>query len=90
MKYSSYEAAGKTGSAQYDDSDRYHSWFTGFAPYDNPQIALAIRIANGYTSSNSAELAANIYKYYFNLTDTDALLSGTADAVGGSAGGVND
>ena len=83
------DSAGKTGTAQQANTPN-HALFVGYAPYDNPQIALAIRIANGYTSSNSAELAANIYKYYFNLTDTDALLSGTADAVGGSAGGVND
>ncbi|MFR2512573.1 MAG: penicillin-binding transpeptidase domain-containing protein [Lachnospira eligens] len=34
--------AEEPGSAQYDDSDRYHSWFTGFAPYDNPQIAVCV------------------------------------------------
>ena len=33
-----YEAAGKTGSAEFDNNKSSHAWFTGFAPYDDPQI----------------------------------------------------
>ena len=66
MKYSSYEAAGKTGSAQYDDSDRYHSWFTGFAPYDNPQIAVCVILEGGYSDVSSAQVVAKaVFDTYF-------------------------
>ena len=40
LKNASYKAAGKTGSAQYDSSDNVHSWFVGFAPYDDPEVAI--------------------------------------------------
>ena len=83
------ESAGKTGTAQQSDTPN-HALFVGYAPYDDPEIAIAVRIANGYSSSNAAELAASIYQYYFELTDQEELLSATADSVGDAAGGTND
>ena len=66
MKNSSYEAAGKTGSAQYDDSEKYHSWFTGFAPYDNPQIAVCVILEGGYSGVSSAQYVAKaVFDTYF-------------------------
>ena len=66
MKNSSYEAAGKTGSAQYDDSENYHSWFTGFAPYDNPQIAVCVILEGGYSGVASAQyVAKTVFDTYF-------------------------
>lgn len=70
--------AGKTGTAQQSKSHPNHALFVSFAPYEQPEIALAVRIANGYTSGNAAELGADILKYYFHLEDTEELISGTA------------
>ena len=39
--------AGKTGTAQNGDNQPYTLWFTGFAPADNPKVAVAVVIANG-------------------------------------------
>lgn len=39
--------AGKTGTAEVDEGIAPHAWFAGFAPADNPQIAVAVFIANG-------------------------------------------
>ena len=39
--------AGKTGTAQNGDGEPYTLWFTGFAPADNPQVAVALVVANG-------------------------------------------
>jgi peptidoglycan glycosyltransferase len=39
--------AGKTGTAQNGDGEPYTLWFTGFAPADNPQVAVAVVVANG-------------------------------------------
>jgi penicillin-binding protein 2 len=70
--------AGKTGTAQQSRSHPNHALFIGYAPFENPEIAVAIRIANGYTSANAAAMVADIFSYYFELVDEEELLSGTA------------
>ncbi len=42
-----FEIAGKTGSAQFGPSKRTHAWFTAFAPYEQPTIALAVIVESG-------------------------------------------
>lgn len=67
FRYASYEAAGKTGSAQYDDSENYHSWFTGFAPVDDPQIAICVILEGGYSGvANAQAVAKSVLDVYFN------------------------
>ncbi|MCU1481551.1 MAG: penicillin-binding protein 2 [Subtercola sp.] len=39
--------AGKTGTAENGTGDPYTLWFTGFAPADNPQVAVAVVVQNG-------------------------------------------
>lgn len=75
--------AGKTGTAQQSKSHPNHALFVGFAPYESPEIAIAVRIANGYTSANCAEVGADVFKYYFNLADEEDILSGTASGSSG-------
>lgn len=70
--------AGKTGTAQQSKRHPNHALFIGYAPYENPEISIAIRIANGYTSANAAAMAADIFKYYFKLAEEEELLTGTA------------
>jgi peptidoglycan glycosyltransferase len=41
------EVAGKTGTAENDGDDPYTLWFTGFAPADDPQVAVAVVVENG-------------------------------------------
>jgi peptidoglycan glycosyltransferase len=55
-----YTAAGKTGSAEYDSSGNHHSWFIGFAPVENPQIAICVLLEGGYTGYHSATEVARI------------------------------
>jgi penicillin-binding protein 2 len=64
-----------------------HALFIGYAPYESPEIALAVRIAHGYTSANAASIAADVYKYYFNLIEKDELLSGQASSAEGTVVG---
>jgi cell division protein FtsI/penicillin-binding protein 2 len=40
------DVAGKSGTAELDPGTRPHSWFIGFAPYDNPQVAIAVLVEN--------------------------------------------
>lgn len=42
-----FEAAGKTGTAQYAGNQKTHAWYVAYAPYDNPEIALAVIIEGG-------------------------------------------
>jgi penicillin-binding protein 2 len=72
--------AGKTGTAEYfvdrnkdgiPDRDREgnlptHAWFTAFAPYENPEIALVVFVSGGGEGSAAAVPVANeILNYYF-------------------------
>ncbi|MCR4674197.1 MAG: peptidoglycan glycosyltransferase [Lachnospiraceae bacterium] len=74
----SVEVAGKTGTAQQVTTRPNHALFVGFAPYSNPEVAVATRIAFGYTSHNAAEVTKDILSAYFGVEDTDTLLSGEA------------
>jgi penicillin-binding protein 2 len=73
--------AGKTGTAEFfqdrnkdgiPDRDREgnlptHAWFTAFAPYDNPEIALIVFIFGGGEGSAAAvPVASDILNYYFS------------------------
>ncbi|MDO4189168.1 MAG: penicillin-binding transpeptidase domain-containing protein [Lachnospiraceae bacterium] len=69
--------AGKTGTAQSSTSRTNHALFIGFAPYENPEITIATRIAYGYTSGNTAALASDVIKYYYKLEDN--LITGVAN-----------
>lgn len=61
---SEYTAAGKTGSAENPFGDT-HAWFVGFAPVENPQIAVAIIVENsGSSSANSIPIARDLFDYY--------------------------
>lgn len=75
-------AAGKTGTAEFcawdpeieDCADRlpggflpFHAWYVGYAPYDNPEIAVVVFVYNGGEGSTIAVPATQkIMDYYFN------------------------
>lgn len=63
-----YTAAGKTGSAEYDEYGNSHSWFIGYSNVENPDIALAIIVEGGGTGSEAAvPIAQQIFNaYYYN------------------------
>ncbi len=50
--------AGKTGSAEWATGRETHSWFTGFAPYDDPKYAVCVLIEEGGSGSKAAAPAA--------------------------------
>lgn len=74
-----FSVAGKTGTAQQNRTRPNHALFIGYAPYEQPQIAVATRIAYGYSSSNAVEVTSDIFKYYFGVEDSDKLLTGQAE-----------
>ena len=84
------EAAGKTGTAQQNLNRPNHALFVGYAPYDDPEISIATRIAYGYTSHNAAKLARNVFAYYFNVENEDELLNGQAANGNSSSNEISD
>ena len=80
-------SAGKTGTAEQSVNHPNPALFIGYEPFEAPEIAQAVRIANGYTSANAASIAADVYKYYFELVEEDLLLSGEASSVAGTVVG---
>lgn len=63
-----YTAAGKTGSAEFDENGSSHSWFIGYSNVDHPDLAVAVIVENGGTGSQAAvPIAGEIFDaYYFN------------------------
>ena len=61
-----YEAAGKTGSAEFDNNKSSHAWFTGFAPASDPEICVTVLIeGKGMGSSYAVPVAGKIFDAYF-------------------------
>ncbi len=61
-----FSSAGKTGTAQFSKTKDPHAWFTGFAPYENPEIVVTVLVEEGGEGSSVAvPLASKIMEYYF-------------------------
>jgi len=60
--------AGKTGTAEFIDSATgstlEHAWFTGYYPYDNPQVAVTVYFDLGVGGVKAAPVAGQILAYY--------------------------
>lgn len=76
--------AGKTGTAEEVKSRPNHALFVCYAPYEEPEIAIATRIAYGYTSNYAAQTTKEVIKYYFDLVDEEDLITGVASQMSGS------
>ena len=64
--------AGKTGTAQQSKFHANHAYFISYAPYKKPKISVTCVIPNGYASSNAAQTARDVYKYYFGKKGSKA------------------
>ena len=61
---------GKTGSAEsFDDNGNeiVNAWFVGFAPYDDPEIAVVVMVENGGHGNYTAEAVVQIMEEYFGM-----------------------
>lgn len=82
--------AGKTGTAQITMNEPNHALFVSFAPYEDPEISVTVVIPNGFSSSNAAELASNIYKYYYDEDGRKKLLNKAVSTPALSTNSVTD
>ena len=69
------EVAGKTGTAEFDKIRPNHATFMGFAPYNNPEVAVSVQIPYGYTSTNPAKLGREALEYYFGLITLEEIIA---------------
>ena len=60
------EVGGKTGSAETSTGD-VNAWFVGFAPFENPEIAIVIMVENGGHGNYTAEVVRDIMAEYFGM-----------------------
>ncbi|CAN5811039.1 penicillin-binding transpeptidase domain-containing protein [soil metagenome] len=61
--------AGKSGTAQLGGDQAPHSWFIGFAPADEPQIAIAVVVEHGGAGAQRAvPMAGSLMQRYLELT----------------------
>ena len=63
------EVGGKTGSAE--AGNKVNAWFAGFAPYDNPEIAIVVLVEGGSTGGYTAQVAKAIIQEYFGENAED-------------------
>ena len=63
---------GKTGTAQISKKSSNNALFISFAPFDKPEIAVAVVIEHGYRGLNAAYVARDIYTEYFGLNRNES------------------
>lgn len=60
------QVGGKTGTAQLGNGSN-NAVFIAYAPFDDPQIAVAVVLEHGVRGTNAAQVAKDIFDKYFNL-----------------------
>lgn len=61
------EIAGKTGTAEFktpDGQTKEHAWFTGFAPYGDPEVVVTVYFDLGMGGAKAAPVAGQIIRYF--------------------------
>ncbi len=87
-------SAGKTGSAEYCDNVAQeknlcqpeawpsHAWYVGYAPYDDPEIAIIAFVYNGTEgAATAAPIVGRVMKAYFELKAIDAANEGAQESL---------
>ncbi len=75
IRQKKFDMAGKTGTAQNPHGED-HAIFIGFAPFENPQIAVAVIVENvGYGSTHAAPIARDVIKSYLNDVESKKILT---------------
>ena len=65
------EIGGKTGTAQVGNNSSDNALFVAFAPFDDPEIAIAVVIEKGETGTNAAYVARDILDAYFRIGENN-------------------
>lgn len=65
-----FQAGAKTGSAQVSAQTESNAVFVCFAPYDDPEIVVAMAVEHGGSGGELASMAADVLAYYFSSKET--------------------
>lgn len=68
------EVAAKTGTSQLGEDVTNNAVFMCYAPYDDPEIAVAVVVEKGYAGSAVAPIARQVMDYYFSFKESSELL----------------
>jgi len=69
-----YKVAAKTGTAQLGEAITNNGVFICYAPYDDPQIAIAVVVEKGGAGSKIASIARDVLDYYFSFKNSSVEL----------------
>lgn len=69
-----YTVAAKTGTAQTGENQANDGLFICYAPYENPEIAVAVVVEKGGAGSALATIAREVLDYYFNFSNSTTVL----------------
>jgi len=64
------KVGGKTGSVQVSGTNADNAWFIGFAPYDEPEIAICALVENGVHGAYTASIVLDVLREYFGLKES--------------------
>ena len=79
IRQKEYTTAGKTGTAQNPHGED-HAIFIGFAPFDNPKIAVAVIVENvGFGSTHAAPIVRDVIKSYLNDSNSNPIATVSSD-----------
>lgn len=82
--------AGKTGTSQ-NPHGKDHAWFVGFAPADDPKIAIAVLVENsGYGGVFAAPVASRCIEQYLSGSVTRPMVPDTTAVAALRSSGVGD
>lgn len=65
-----YKVAAKTGTAQLGEAITNNGVFICYAPYDDPEIAIAVVVERGGAGSKIASIARDVLDYYFSFKNS--------------------
>lgn len=81
--------AGKTGTAEYGNTNKTHAWYTGYAPSDDPQIVVTVLVEGGGEGSSVASpIVKEAFRWYLSedktklIQDTNIQASDSAKLLG--------
>lgn len=67
LRTDSYTVAGKTGSAEFETGKETHSWFVGFAPAEDPEIAISVLVEEAGSGGRvAAPIGRAVFDVYFS------------------------
>ncbi|MEK7665551.1 MAG: penicillin-binding protein 2 [Patescibacteria group bacterium] len=82
LQYLPVSMAGKTGTAQWSSTKLTHAWFTGFAPYENPELVVTVLVEEaGGGDVVAVPIAKEIVRWWYSQNDVVASSPATIDVL---------